>query len=83
MKPEDNIKEVVNVLEELEQDHSVPKNIKTKIKDIIATLKEDKDISIKVNMALNELDDITDDANVQSYTRTQLYGVVSLLEKIS
>jgi len=41
------------------------------------------DLSIRINKALNELDEIADDTNIQSYTRTQIWNIVSLLEKIS
>lgn len=82
MAPKEKIKEVIGMLSELGDDMTVPKNVKLKIKEVIETLKDSKELSIRVNEALNELDDIADDANVQPYTRTQLYGVVSLLEKI-
>jgi len=82
MKAKEKIKEVIDILSELEEDITVPKNVKLKIKGVIETLKENKELSIRINKASNELDDIADDANVQPYTRTQLYGVVSLLEKI-
>lgn len=78
----EKIKEIIDLLQELENDITVPKNVKLKVKGIIGTLKEDKELSIRVNVVLNDLDDIADDANVQPYTRTQIYGVVSLLEKI-
>jgi len=83
MTSKEKIKEVIGMLNEIEEDITVPKNVKLKIKEVIETLKDDKEMSIKVNTALNELDELADDANVQPYTRTQLYGVVSLLEKIS
>lgn len=78
----EKIKEIIDLLQELEDDITVPKNVKLKVKGIIGTLKEDKELSIRVNVVLNDLDDISEDANVQPYTRTQIYGVVSLLERI-
>lgn len=82
MAPKEKIKEIIGMLSELGEDMTVPKNVKLKIKEVIETLGDGKELSIRVNEALNELDEIADDANVQPYTRTQLYGVVSLLEKI-
>lgn len=76
------IKDVIEVLEELEQDATVPRNIKDKIKTTIKVLKDNSDIKISVNKALHELDDIADDSNLQPYTRTQIWNIVSLLEKI-
>lgn len=79
---EENLKEVIGALAELIEDSTVPRNIKNKIGIIINTLKEKTDLSIRVNKALHSLDEIADDTNLQSYTRTQLWNVVSLLEKV-
>lgn len=75
----DNVLEVLN---DLLGDTTVPKNVKGKVQLIIDALKSDSEISIRVNKALHILDEISDDANLQSYTRTQIWNVVSLLEEI-
>ncbi len=77
------IDETIEKLEELEKDINIPKNIKVKIKGIIDVLKEDVELSIKTNKALNELDEISNDANLEPYTRTQIWNIVSILEKIN
>lgn len=74
---------VVNSLGEIKEDATVPRNVRTKIESVIATLKEeDAELSIKVNKALNELDQIANDVNLQSYTRTQIWNIMSMLEKL-
>ena len=78
----EQIKEIIDVLQDLEEDASVPKNVKDKIKNTIDILKEDGDLKLCVNKALHELDEIADDPNLESYTRTQVWNVVSLLEKL-
>jgi len=79
----DQLESIVEVLQELDEDLSVPKNVKGKITDVIKLLKDDNtEISIKVNQALHILDEIADDTNIKSFTRTQIWSVVSLLEKI-
>lgn len=75
--------EVITVLEELKDDAAVPKNVKTKIDAIVKVLNGDFEISIKVNKALHELDEIANDSNMQSYARAQIWSVVSILEKLS
>ena len=82
MIQENKLNDIIDELNEITEDRSVPKNIKVKIKTTIATLNTAIDVSIKVNKALNELEGITDDLNIQPYTRTQIWNVVSLLEKI-
>lgn len=73
---------VVEALNELKEDSTVPKNIKTRIDNMICLLKEDTEDSIKVSRVMHEIEEITEDVNMQPYTRTQIFNVVSLLEMI-
>lgn len=78
-----DLSNILNYLTELLNDQTVPKNIKIKIEGIIKALEENCEVSLKVNRALNDLDEITNDVNIQSYTRTQLWNIASLLEKVN
>ncbi|MCK4522301.1 MAG: UPF0147 family protein [Nanoarchaeota archaeon] len=77
-----DIQNVIELLSELSEDTSIPKNVREKTDKIRIVLEEDVDVSIKVNKALNELDEIGNDNNIEPYTRTQIWNIVSLLEKI-
>jgi len=70
------------LLEELKDDVTVPKNVRLKIEKVIEVLKSNMEMSIKVSKVLNELEEIADDVNLQSYTRTQVWDIISTLEKI-
>lgn len=83
MEKAEIINDINEILTGLEGDGAVPRNVKEKIKNILSFLNEDSDIKIRVNKALHELDCIADDPNLESYTRTQIWNVVSLLEKIT
>ena len=76
------VKDVISMLEELHEDNTIPKNVKTKIENTMKILMEKTDISIRVNKALHELEEIADDTNMQPYTRTQIWNIVSMLEKL-
>lgn len=85
MKMAEQISEVdivINSLNEVKEDATVPRNVRTKIEAIMDTLKEDTELSIKINKALNELDEIASDINLQAYTRTQIWNIMSVLEKL-
>lgn len=85
MKMEQQIGEldiVVGNLSELQEDATVPRNVRNHIQTIINNLKNGVELSIKVNKALNDLDEISADVNLQSYTRTQIWNIMSVLEKI-
>ena len=80
---EEELNQIIEALEELEKDMTIPRNVKQKIQKTIQILREKSEISIKVNKALNELDEMADDANMQPYTRTQLWNLVSMLEALN
>ncbi len=80
---EEKIQDIVDLLKELLQDNTVPRNVKTKIEDMIDTLEDDTELSIRVNKSLNILDEISDDNNIQTYTRTQIWNIASVLESLS
>ncbi len=73
---------VINSLNEIQEDATVPRNVRLQIQSIISTLKANTELPIKVNKALNELGEIANDVNLQSYTRTQIWNVISVLEKL-
>ena len=83
MSDEKEIEGVVEVLSELGGDGGVPRNVQEKLEETIKVLKEKTELKIRVNKALHELDEVADDPNLQQYTRTQIWNVVSILEKIN
>ncbi len=80
---EEKIQEVLNLLSELHNDDYIPKNIRGKIGCAINALNcEERDIFMKVDASLQELDDVSEDSNVPAFTKTQIYSIVSKLECI-
>ena len=76
----DNLQPILLALQEVEEDSSTPKNVKEKISLTIKVLNTDAELAIKVSKALHELEYLSEDSNVQPYTRTQIFNIVSLLE---
>lgn len=80
---DENIISLVETLSQIEQDDCVPKNVRTRLQNAMAALQENtKDNKINANKALQELDEVSDDANVPSYIRTQIWNVCSMLEGV-
>ena len=77
-----SIESIEPLLNELKEDAAVPKNVKLKIEKVIGILKKNSEVTIKVSKALNELEEVADDVNLQSYTRMQVLNVISALEKV-
>ena len=76
------LESVVTSLNEIQEDITVPRNVRTQIQIIMTSLRAETEQSIKINKALNELDEISSDVNLQSYTRTQIWNIMSVLEKL-
>lgn len=83
MAQEQQINTIEPVLSELKGDIRVPKNVRMKVERVIKILKEESEMPIKASKALNELEEIAEDANLEPYTRTQIWNAISILAKIS
>ncbi len=78
------VKDVIDTVNDIMDDPTLPKNIKTNLECIISVLKESKpkDIKLKADKCIHDLDDISSDVNLQPFVRTQLWSVVSMLEAL-
>ncbi len=76
------VTEIVETISELSDDLSTPKNLKSKLVNISKILNQNLEDSLNINKALDELDEIVNDINLESYTRTQIWNIVSMLESI-
>jgi uncharacterized protein len=79
----DKLEDVKEALVEMIKDQAIPKNVKLKLNSTLDALSDNSgDVSLRVNKALNELDELTEDINIESFTRTQLWNIVSMLEML-
>ena len=62
----------------------MPKNVKAKFHIILSELNKatDENLSLTVNKLLSDLDDISGDANLDQFTRQQIWSISSMLEGI-
>ncbi len=75
--------DIIPVIEQVVNDRTVPRNIRTKCEESISILKnEGQDIAIRVNTVISTMDEISNDPNIPMYTRTQIWNIVSLLESL-
>ncbi len=79
---EENIDEIIEVLEELAEDTTVPKNVKARLAVISEILKSGDEKELIVDKALQEMDELGSDNNMQAYTRAQIWNIVSMLESL-
>ena len=74
--------QIVDSMKELSEDMTLPRNVKQKIEFVVEILKNSGDLSMKVSKAIHEIEDLVEDKNLQAYSRTQLFNVISLLETL-
>ncbi len=77
-----NVVEITEFLEDMKDDSLLPRSVKARINSVISILGEDCEVSLKVNKSLHELEDVSQDPNIQPFLRTQLWHVASLLESV-
>ena len=79
----ESMKEAIDTLNQIASNSSTPKTIKKSITDLIADLNnEEYSLSVRAANTISLLDDVTQDPNMPSYVRTQLWQAVSKLESI-
>ncbi len=77
------MKEAIETLNQIASNNSTPKTIKKSVSDLVGDLsKEDDSLSVRAANTISLLDDVTQDPNMPSYVRTQLWQAVSKLESI-
>ena len=79
----ESMKEAIETLNQIASNNSTPKTIKKSISDLIGDLSnEEYSLSVRAANTISLLDDVTQDPNMPSYVRTQLWQAVSKLESI-
>jgi len=79
----ESMKEAIDTLSQIVASNSTPKTIKKSITNLITDLNnEEYSLSVRAENTISLLDDVTQDPNMPSYVRTQLWQAVSKLESI-
>jgi len=77
----EKIIEVVQALVLIGNDELVPRNVRDRVRSAISALEQNGcGTEVKIDKALEELSEIDNDPNLSSYTRSQIWNVVSALE---
>jgi hypothetical protein len=77
-------KAILQMLEELAEDRTVPRNVREAIVSAKTDLANEKlDLGFRVSSAISALDEVANDRNLPPYSRTQVWNVVSALETLN
>lgn len=75
-----NMDEVNKMLDEINEDRTVPRNIRLLIQQARDSLNSRQEIAVRISTAIAILDDVSNDSNIPTYTRTLIWNIVSMLE---
>lgn len=83
MSSDEKLKQVMEVLDLLAEDTSVPRNIRrgaSEAKDLL--LKEEDALDVRVASAIFMMDELANDPNIPLHGRTLIWNIISQLETI-
>jgi len=70
--------ETIEIMEEIIEDRSVPRNIRAKIEEAISKVRQNN--ATTLSEAIYLLNDISKDINMPDHTRTDIWHIISLVE---
>lgn len=79
---DDGLKQVAKLMEEILDDTSVPRNIRAAVDEARGKILSSEDIGVKTTAAIYLMDDVSNDINMPSHTRTEIWTIISELERV-
>ena len=77
------LEEIREIIAELSQDRKIPRNVRAVLENAVKELEnESLPEKTRVNTVITMLDEISNDPNLQPFSRTEIWNVVSMLEMV-
>ena len=77
------LKQIIDVLDQLSEDTSVPRNIRRGATEAKGRLNQDGEaLDVRDAGAIGKLDDLANDPNIPMHGRTVIYRIISELENL-
>jgi hypothetical protein len=70
------------LMDEVIQDTSVPRNIRKVVEEAKTKIENKKELDLNISAAIYMLDDISNDINMPSHARTEIWKIISELENL-
>ena len=82
-KRDEQVQVVSELMDSVIEDTSVPRNIRAVVNDAKEKINDDKEKkNVRISGAIYVLEDISNDVNMPSHTRTEIWQIISELEAI-
>lgn len=79
---EQKVAEVIEMIDNVGGDTSVPKNIRRALSEAKERLKGADELSTRVSAAVYAIEAVSEDINMPMHARTQIWAILSALESI-
>lgn len=81
--PEEMIKQCIMMLQALNEDPMIPRNVRRVADDTLNILTDEKkSLSLRAATALSKIDEVSSDSNIPMHARTRVWEIASALEAI-
>ena len=75
-----NLGEIVELVDGVISDSSVPKNIRRALTEAKDRLQSEDELTVKVSAAIYLIESVSEDVNMPSHARMQIWSIMSALE---
>ena len=78
-----NLTEAIELIDEICEEQGMPKNIKTILIEVKVSLQDNsRDVRLILDEAKDKISNLSEDPNLQSFSRTQIWNLSSALEEV-
>ncbi len=77
---EKKVLEIIELIDNVGSDTSVPKNIRRALSEAKERLKGNDELSTRVSSAVYSIEAVSEDINMPMHARTQIWAILSALE---
>ena len=81
-KKEIDLSYLNELMDSVMQDTSVPRNIRKVVEEAKTKIQGKEELGVKISSAIYMMDDISNDINMPSHTRTEIWTIISELENV-
>ena len=79
---EQKVLEIIELIDNVSADTSVPKNIRRALSEAKERLKGVDELSTRVSVAVYAIEAVSEDINMPMHARTQIWAILSALESM-
>ena len=78
-----SLTDAIELIDEICEEHGMPRNVKEVLTEVKTILQDNsQDVKIILDTAKQKISDLSEDPNLQTFSRTQIWNLASALEEV-